>query len=240
MVTKRRNISKSKSKTLTKSNKVSRSRKHLIKSKKSDEKTRKMRGGGGEKVKWHEKIRGLFSKKKKANSGDSLSKSKKNTEEEAFLNQINKLRKRYHEKRTEAIQKEKEYLATLTMKEGIQYESEKARNPYLNNYMSKFSKSVRAIDELRNLDEELYNKFAIGDKNVAKLEIFEKYPEIAKKLGIVIPKKNEVFTETQPNNLMLKRLAIEAEQGKLTNEQEEEMNAQEEGQRQYLPYLPTV
>ena len=45
MATKRKNVSKSKSKTLSKSNKVSSSRKHLIKSRKSGTKTRKMRGG---------------------------------------------------------------------------------------------------------------------------------------------------------------------------------------------------
>lgn len=191
-------------------------------------------------MKWHEKIRGLFSKKKTANSGHSLSKSKTNPEEEDFLKKINELRERNHEKRTEAKQKENEYLATLNMKERIQYESEKARNPYLNKYMYKFSNSVSAIEELRKLDKELHNEFAIGDKNATKLKISEKYPEIAKKLGIVIPKKNEVFTATQPNNFMLKRLAIEAEQGKLTNKQEEEMIEQEEGQMQYLPYLPTV
>ena len=219
--TKRKNVSKSKSKTSSKSNKVSRSRKHLIKSRKSVTKTRKMRGGGGEKVKWHKKIRDLFSKKKTANSGHSLSKSQNNTEKEDFLKKIIELRKKNHEKRTEAKKKENEYLATLNMNKRIQYESEKARNPYLNSYMSKINKSVSASEELRKLDEELYNKFAIGDKNAAKLEISEQYPEIAKNLGIVIPKKNEVFTATQPNKFMLKRLAIEAEQGKLTNEQEE-------------------
>jgi len=150
-------------------------------------------------VKWHKKIRDLFSKKKTANSGHSLSKSQNNTEKEDFLKRINKLRINNSKKRNEAKQNENEYLATLNMNKRIQYESEKARNPYLNSYMSKISKSVSASEELRKLDEELYNKFAIGDKNAAKLEISEKYPEIAKKLGIVIPKKNEVFTATQQN-----------------------------------------
>ena len=45
MATKRRNVSKSKTKSSSKSNKVSSSRKHLIKSRKSGSKTRKMRGG---------------------------------------------------------------------------------------------------------------------------------------------------------------------------------------------------
>ena len=45
MATKRRNFSRSKSNTLSKSNKGSSSRKHLIKSRKSGTKTRKMRGG---------------------------------------------------------------------------------------------------------------------------------------------------------------------------------------------------
>ena len=43
--TKRKNVSKSKSKTLSKSNKGSSSKKSLIKSRKSGNKTRKMRGG---------------------------------------------------------------------------------------------------------------------------------------------------------------------------------------------------
>ena len=52
MATQRRHVSKSKSKSLSKSNKSSSSRKHLIKSRKSGTKTRKMRGGAnGSKVK---------------------------------------------------------------------------------------------------------------------------------------------------------------------------------------------
>ena len=60
MATKRRNVSKSKSKTLSKSNKSSSSRKHLIKSRKSGTKTRKMRGGV--KVPIWSKFKGLFSR----------------------------------------------------------------------------------------------------------------------------------------------------------------------------------
>ena len=45
MVTQRRNVSRSKSKSSSNSNKGSNSRKHLIKSRKSGTKTRKMRGG---------------------------------------------------------------------------------------------------------------------------------------------------------------------------------------------------
>ncbi len=45
MATQKRNISSSKSKSLSKTNKVSSSRKHLIKSRKSGTQTRKMRGG---------------------------------------------------------------------------------------------------------------------------------------------------------------------------------------------------
>ena len=61
VLTKRKNNLKSKSKTLSKSNKVSRSRKHLIKSRKSGTKTRKMRGG------WVPNWMKKFTKSKKVN-----------------------------------------------------------------------------------------------------------------------------------------------------------------------------
>ena len=56
MATKRRNMSKLKSKSLSKSKKVYSSRKHLITFRKSGTKTRKMRGGGSEVSKYVEPV----------------------------------------------------------------------------------------------------------------------------------------------------------------------------------------
>jgi serine/threonine protein kinase len=67
MTTKRRNVSKSKSKTLSKSNKVSSSRKHLIKSRKNRLKTKKIKGG-------------MFSFFKKTSSPEPLPKEPNSTE----------------------------------------------------------------------------------------------------------------------------------------------------------------
>jgi len=61
--TKRKNVSKSKSKTSSKSNKRYSSRKHLIKSRKSGTKTRKMRGGT---PKWMKALKNKFSRPPKA------------------------------------------------------------------------------------------------------------------------------------------------------------------------------
>jgi len=63
VLTKRKNVSKSKSKTSSKFNKRSSSRKQLIKSRKSGTKTRKMRGGA---PKWMKAVKNKFSRSPKA------------------------------------------------------------------------------------------------------------------------------------------------------------------------------